>query len=1189
VLETLPANAGPNLRDKRKKSSDRHYSIKPTLNKSMNFYTLPGLPRINRRQLIKIFMIMKITMLLIIFICLRASASTYAQNISLSEKNVTVEKVIGKIKQQSTYVFWYESKLLKDAHPVTITVQNGTIQQTLDLLLKDQPLVYQIVDNTIVISEKPAPSAQPQPPRNITGKVTDDKGLPLPGVNVMIKGTQKGTITNNDGNYSLTVEPNQVIVFTFIGFKKKEIFVNEQKEINVGLELDQSQLNNVVVVGYGTQKKVNLTGAVSTVSGSVLEDRPITNIGRGLQGELPGLNVTSSSGQPGAAPTFNIRGFTSINGGEPLVLVDGVETNIDDLNPDDVATATILKDAASAAVYGSRAAFGVLLITTKNGQKGAPKVSYSMNYAIHKITDLPDVVTDPGTVTDYKNQAYAGYYGVNLYNTAQTAYAHQRSADPSLPTTVVDPTNPNVYDYYGATNWFKELYNPTNTSQTQNVNVSGGNDKITYYFSADYNNQTGVFRYNPDYYERFNIRGKLDFKITDWLHIYTNSAYNRTIYNSPSLWTSDWTSGDLYHQIGRLNSLTVLKNPDGSWTSSGAYIGFLQQGGRDNTVTNEPQNTIGFTTSFFNDTWRIKGDYTFRATNNYDQSYQVAIPYETGPNQQVSYAGHSDASAWADDNSYQAINLYTEYEKTFGKHYLKGMVGFNQELNKYNYFSASNDNLISSSVGYLDETTSTTPSVAGNGYQWAVRGIFSRLNYIYDNKYLLELDARYDGSSRFPTNQHYAFLPSASAGWRVSQEPFFKALTKVVTNLKLRASYGVLGNDQSLGNYSFIPTLSSGTASNILGGTQPVAVYPPNLVSPTLTWEKVYNMDGGIDFTLFNKLSTTFDWYQRDTKNMITKGFQLPAVLGATQPLENAADSRTQGWELNITYNDQFQLAGKPFNFGLRGSVWDSQTVITKYNNPNKFWFGGDYYVGEHPGDIWGLTTKGIFQTDAAAKAAPDQSKVQGYYSWNKAGEIQYVDRNGDGKIDYGDGTVGNPGDAHVIGNTSPRYNFGAGGNFTWNNFDFSIFFQGVGKETFWPGTSGYYWGSFFSPWDNVYKNIVGNTWTPQNPNAFYPSLKGWRAGDDGAWVDLAVPQTRYLYSAAYIRLKNLIAGYSFNVPFLKKIGVERLRFYFSGEDLWESDHLPQGFDPEALGGTWGAGKVYPFQRGYSFGLNAKF
>ena len=1035
---------------------------------------------------------------------------------------------------------------------------------------------------------------------NVTGTVTDENSQPLPGVTVKVKQAATGsTVTGLDGHFSIKLNAeSDVLVFSFVGYTTQEVQAKAGVDLHVTMKAATGGLNEVVVVGYGSQKKVNLTGAVGTISGKVLEDRPLSTIGRGLQGQLPGLNISSDNGQPGRGAAFNIRGFTSINGGSPLILVDGITTDINDINPDDVASATVLKDAAAAAVYGSRAAFGVILITTKTGQTGAPKVSYNMNYAIHKITNLPDVVTDPATVVDYKNQAYKAYYGVNNpdWNSTFVDYAKKRSQNPSLPAAIPNPANPASYMYVGNTNWFDELYKPNNASQNHNLSVSGGSDRITYYFSADYNTQTGVFQYNPDKYDRINMRAKLDFKVTDWLHIYTNTSYNRTVYNEPSLWTSDWTSGDLYHEIGRESSLSVLKNPDGSWTSAGSDIGSLQQGGRGNTVTNQPQNTVGFSTSFFNNTWRIKGDYTFRATNDYYQRYRVAMPYEIGPDQQISYAGHSEAAAHSDDNSYQAINIYTEYERTFGKHYFKGMVGFNQEVNKYNYFEAQNNDLISSNVGYLDQTTGTVPSVGGNGYQWAVRGIFSRLNYSYDNKYLLEVDGRYDGSSRFPLNNHYGFFPSASAGWRVSEESFFKSIRHIVTNFKLRASYGSLGNDQSLGNYDFIPKLPSGQISNILGGTQPTIVYPATLVSPDLTWEKVYSRDGGVDITLFGKFDATFDWYQRDTKDMITKGFQLPAVLGAIQPKENAADLRTRGWELNLSYNDQFQLAGKPFKYSIRANLWDSKTIITRYNNPNKYWFGGDYYEGEQIGDIWGMTTMGIFQSDAAAKGKPDQSKLQGYYAWNKAGEIQYADKNGDGKIDYGDGTVGNPGDARVIGNTSPRYNFGFGGNFAWNNFDFSIFFQGVGKATFNPGTTGYYWSMFFAPWENVTKNVVGNTWTPENPNAFFPSLKGWRAGDAGAWKDLAVPQTRYMYSAAYIRLKNLSVGYSFNLSFLRKIGVDRLRVYFSGEDLWESDHLPQGFDPEGLNhvagssvGQFGAGKIYPFQRGYSFGLNVKF
>ncbi|SDT24750.1 TonB-linked outer membrane protein, SusC/RagA family [Mucilaginibacter mallensis] len=1031
----------------------------------------------------------------------------------------------------------------------------------------------------------------------ISGTVVDETEAVLPNVTIRLK-TNPSTLTSTDskGHFQINVNnENEYLILSFVGYARQEVAVKGNTALTIHMKPTAGGLNEVVVVGYGTQKKVDLTGAVSTVSGEVLENRPIDNIGRGLQGELPGLNITSYNGKPGTPATFNIRGFTSINGGGPLILVDGVETSLDDINPDDVASATVLKDAASSAVYGSRAAFGVLLITTKSGHTGAPKITYNFNYSVHKITNLPDVVTDPGTVVDYKNEAYSAYYGSNLYNATETAYAHQRSANPSLPATIVDPST-GQYDYLGGTNWFNEAYKSGNPSQIHNISVSGGTDKVTYYFSAGYNSQDGIFRYNPDYYDRYNLRAKLDIELTKWLHITTNSAYNRTTYNSPSLQNGYWVSqGDFFHAIGRENSLAVPKNPDGSWTSAGVAIGFLEQGGRTDTVNNRTQNTIGFNTSFFNNSLRIKGDYTFRSTNNYMQGYQIPVPYETGPDKTVSYAGTSLAYAAADDQSYYNINLYAEYEKNFGtKNYFKAVLGYNQEENNYNSFSASNNNLISNSIGTLNETTGTPPSVGANGYQWALRGYFARLNYEYDKKYLLEIAAREDGSSLFPSDQHYGFFPSASVGWRVSEEPFFKSLLNVVNSLKFRASYGSLGNDQSLQNYQFIPVLTSGTTGSILGGTQQTYVGAPNLVSPNITWETITTKNLGIDVTFFKKLNATFDIYRRYTNNMITQGFALPAVLGATQPLENAADLRTDGWELNLTYNDETTIAGKPFKYGIHANLWDNQSIITKYYNPTGYFLNNPingspaYYNGAHVGDIWGLTDIGIFQTNAAAKAAPDQSLFQGYYNLNQAGELQYKDLNHDGKITYGNGTISNPGDMSVIGNTTPRYNFGFGGNFTYDNFDFSVFFQGVGKESFYPGNSGYYWGMFFAPWENVYQNIVGNTWTPQNTNAFYPSLKGWRAGDAGSLLDLATPQSRYIYSAAYIRLKNLTVGYTFPMPMLKKIGVDRIRVYVSGEDLWESDKLPQGYDPEGLRG-YASGELYPFQRAYSFGVDVKF
>jgi len=581
------------------------------------------------------------------------------------------------------------------------------------------------------------------------------------------------------------------------------------------------------------------------------------------------------------------------------------------------------------------------------------------------------------------------------------------------------------------------------------------------------------------------------------------------------------------------------------------------------------------------------------------QGYQIPIPYETGPDRTVYYEGVSNAYASTYEDAYDNINLYTEYEKTFGKkNYLKAMVGYNQTYESEYGFDASNNDLISNSIGTLNNTTGALPSVGVPGnYQVTTRGFFSRLNYEYDNKYLLELDAREDGSSVFPPSQQYGFFPSASAGWRISQEPFFKSMLGVVNNLKLRVSYGSLGNSQSLSNYTFFPLLSSGSTSALLGGTQPTYVGAPNLVANSLTWETITTKNLGIDVTVLKKLNATFDIYRRNTNNMITQGFALPAVLGATQPDENVANLQTDGWELNLTYNDQTNIAGKPFRYSLTGSLWDNQTVITKYYNPTNSFYGNvydgapAYYTGAHVGDIWGLTDLGIFQTNAQAKAAPDQSAFQGYYNLNQAGELQYKDLNHDGKITGGNYTVGDPGDMSVIGNTTPRYSFGFGGNFNYDNFDFSVFFQGVGKESFYPGESGDFFSLERTPYEDVTSTFLNNYWTPQNPNALFPSLKGWRAGDDGQLLDLAVPSSRYIYSAAYIRLKNLTVGYSFPVPALKKIGVDHIRVYISGQDLWESDKLPQGYNPEGLNSDNGgqSGQLYPFERAYSFGVDIKF
>lgn len=1155
-------------------------------------------PRYFRRGVSsKMLLIMKLTAVLLLSVCLQVSAIGYSQNVSLSGRNVPMEKLIREIKKQTGYSFFFDESLLQLDSRVSIDVREVPLKAALDICFRNLPLTYTIVGTTVVVLPKVVlteimAAGNTGGPIEVRGMISDEKGQPLEGVSITVKGTALGTATKHDGSFSILADAGETLQFSMVGYKTSSIKLDgKNSPLKITLVQESSSLTDMVLVGYGSQKKVNLTGAVSTVDGDVLADKPIPNIGRGLMGQLPGLTISSYDGQPGRGATFTVRGFGSINGGGPYTLVDGIPADINNINPDDVASITVLKDAASAAVYGSRAPFGVILVTTKSGgKKGTAKVSYNNNYAIHTITNLPDVVTDPATVTNFKNEAYSSYYGVNLYNSYFVNYAGQRSKDPSLPAAIPDPNNPTAsYLYAGATNWFDELYKPDNLSMNHNLSISGGGDRISYFISGGYNQQTGVFRYDPDVYDRYNIRAKIDYVAAPWLTLSLNSAYNRTAYNYPSLWTSDWTSGDLYHEIGRDNSLVVPKNPDGSWTSSGADIGFLRQGGRGNTVTNEIQNTLAFATSFFHNTWHIRGDYTFRSDNTFNNAFQVSVPYETGPDQTVYNAGHSDASSYSTNIGLQNINLYTDYENKFGKNYFKVLLGYNQEVNNYDSTYAENDQLISNNVGYLNQTTGLHPQVSAGANAWALRGGFYRVNYSYNNRYLLELDGRYDGSSRFPENNHYGFFPSGSVGWKISEEPFFSGIKKTVNNLKVRASYGKLGNDQSLGNYSFIPTLSEGQVSNILGGIQPTAVYAPNLVSPNLTWEDVYSRNLGVDLTILNKLEGSFDIFRRDTKNMITYGPTLPAVLGQSQPLENAADLKTYGWEALASYKDRVIVLGKPLQFTVWAKVWDDQTTITRYNNPTKFWFGGDWYTGEHVGDIWGLKTLGIFQTDAEGQSWADQSKLVGYYPQNVAGELKYADLNHDGKIDYGNGTVSNPGDARVIGNTHPRYNFGMGTNVSWNNFDLGITFQGVGKESFNPGTTGYYWSMFFAPWENVYKNIIGSTWTPQNPNAFFPSLKGWRAGDAGNWLDLAVPQSRYTFSAAYIRLKNLSVGYSLSPLILKKLGVDRIRFYVSGQDLWEHDKLPQGFDPEGLNGAFGAGKIYPFQRAYSCGLDLRF
>ncbi len=1145
-----------------------------------------------RPKLSKLLITMKLTTILLIVGCLQVSATGYSQNdVSISAKNVELKKLFTLLQKNTGYRFLYEDRQLPHKLRVDVQVSNVTIQELMNQVLRNTALHYKVLDNKLVVLS--SAGAAEIVSNIIQGKVTDETGQPLQGVNVRIKGSASGVSTGPDGSFSIEAPVNSVLEISFIGYISQEYKVRRDESIRIQLVPGDKNLEEVVVVGFGTQKKVNLTGAVDMVTAKQLESRPIANLGAGLQGLIPNLNITIANGRASTNPNFNIRGYTSINGGDPLVIVDNVPFSMSEvarLNPNDVETVSVLKDAAASAIYGARAAFGVVLITTKNAKGSKLNVSLNSMVAIRTIGKLPELVTDPYQVMDAKDQAGKPLY--NLYPESVRDYAKQRSEDPSLPAVILNPTNQNNWAYYGSTDWLGEAYNKSAPTYNVNLSVSKKADKMSYYLSGDYYQQDGMLKFGNDVYKRYNLRGKIDFDVTPWLKLSNNTLLTSTDYNAPV-----YLDGDFFWNVNRTNSLDVPKNPDGSWTSAGAsLLGSLQQGGRRKEKMNEWLTSFSAKATLVKDIWDLNAEATFRRGSNLIRSYDIPVPYKTGPNNPAQY---TFSNTWAQDENvstlYNVLNIYTDFRKNFGDHYLQAMAGYNQEYYNNNDFWTRRTGLISNSIPSIGASTGvlTNNEIIRD---WAVQGIFARLAYNYKQKYLLELNGRYDGSSRFPADNRWGFFPSASAGWVISQEDFFVPIKDALSLdlFKLRGSYGSLGN-QTFKNddpykevYPYIPIMGSSQVPYILGTGRPNAVYAPGAVSSNFTWEKINTINFGVDLALFNnRLGLSYDVYTRYTNDMLVPGKTLPGVFGTAEPRENSGDLKTKGWELRVNWRDNGSLAGSPFWYNLTFTLADSRSWITRFDNPTKSL--NNYYEGQEIGEIWGADIIGFFADDADLTSSPDQRAMgtddQSYNFY--PGDPKFADRNKDGKVDMGKKTVDDPGDLHKIGNKMSRYPYGIDLSAGWKGFDLRVFMQGVGKRDWYPGASNvYFWGVYAQPWTNV-TTLNLDHWTPENPNAYFPAIRAYSAEDN--MQQLGIPNKRYMQNGAYMRIKNLTLGYSLPESIMRRAKLNKLRFYFSAENIFEISHIKVKLDPESLGDGNRPQAAYPFQRTYSFGFNLNF
>jgi TonB-linked SusC/RagA family outer membrane protein len=1167
-----------------------------------------------RGNLKKLCRIMRFTILILIVTAITASAKSYSQvkRMDINLGNSTIEEVMRYVEEKSEFVFLYRNEDIDLQKEVDINLLNASIEQILDKIFDGTDLIYDVYERQIVIQKSTEKSIAPPQQKSITGKVTDNLGSPLPGVTVLVKNSTVGTVTDSDGNFQLIIpEGAETLVFSFVGMQSQEIVIDGKEQFLVVMNEEEIGLQEVVVVGYGTQKKANLTGAVDQVTSEVFENRTMTNVTQGLKGVVPNLNITLLDGRPNQSPSYNIRGTTSIGqGGNALVLIDGVEGDPSLINPNDIESISVLKDAASASIYGARGAFGVVLITTKNPSKEKTKVTYSANFSIKNPVVLPDYVWDGYTWAKMFNEAtynWEGSYPSKANKTIRFSQEYleelkYRSEHPNEFTEQweINPAN-GEYVYYYSTDWYDLLYKDYTTSNEHNVTLTGSSQTTSYMITGRYLGQKGIFTYNSDDYEMLNFRAKGSVQVFPWLVVENNSQYSDMKYHTPlnvgegsGIWRNIADEG---------NPMSPMFNPDGTLTHTSVYqVGDMWYGknGYDNTKR-VFKSTTGFTAKFYQDKWRIKGDFTFQNNDDNEKRRRVPVPYDKSPGV-TSYVGTSTndlRDIWR-ETKYMAANLYTEYEKLFNEaHYFKAMIGYNYEQSLYKKLEAERNGLIFEDAIDLSLALGEDINVDGSYEKWNILGGFSRINYSYKDKYLFEVNGRYDGSSKFPANERYAFFPSYSVGWRISNESFWNVSEELISNLKLRASYGSLGNG-NIASYVYQEIFNISQSGRKLGGTKPQLTSRPSVLPDGLTWETSTTTNVGLDIAMASgRLIFVGDMYVRNTTDMFTIGMTLPAVFGATAPKGNYADLETKGWEVSVTWRDGFNLKSKPFNYDVRLTLADNKAVVTKYNNPEKNL--DDYYEGMVVGEIWGYTNDGFFKDQADIDNHADQS----WFKTTNAriifpGDVKLKDINGDGKIDPGTNRVDNPGDRKIIGNESPRYMFGINLGADWNNFFFSAFFQGIGKQDWFPSSeSSVFWGQYNRPYNPLPRWHLDNHWTPENTDAYLPRYVGRVANRSGG-ILRNNPQTAYLQNIAYIRLKNFQFGYNLPSTLISKIGAESAKIYISGENLWTWSPLykiTKDLDVENTGpsdlklssGGSGDGYNYPMLKSLSFGLSVTF
>lgn len=1105
------------------------------------------------------------------------------KSVTLSVREQTLEDVLLQLEIQSGTRFLYSREVIGSQRKISCALENEKLSKVLKQILHPLNLKYEVLSKQIIIKKNPReaqrlsdaleePTINPVFAIMVSGKVTDGNGEGLPGVSVVIKGTQQGLITDVDGEFAIEVpDENSILVFSFVGYLSQEVVVGNRSSIDVSLQPDETTLKEVVVIGYGTQRKVNLTGAVSVVKGESLINRPVTGTVDALQGVLPGVVVTKATGSPGQEKyDIQIRGMTSATNNPVLVLVDGIEGDINDVRPEDVESISVLKDAASAAIYGAKAAGGVILITTKSGKAGKISIEFNSYYTLAKLGRTQE------RISSYQAGRMRNEAEINSGGSAPLSDENlAKLADPNIEWDT-DPSNPNYFRYWGDYDYKKLVLKTYTPMMSHNLSISGGTDKTTFRISGTYFKNSGSIKIGPDSNTKYAGRLNLNTKISEYLELSNVFSYS----NNQILKPKQNLDGDygLWSYVFTYPGVAPLYDPNGH-LAFGVRVGtfdgrikFFQYDFAHGTQLWNENNLRGSSTLTIKNL--VKG-LQFRIVGgidaNFDETllHSKAIEYYGVDESILGYNTGTNVTKGQANSALKEFQFLADYNLQIKDHGISLFGGYSVQDYRYNYFDGYIQDLVSEDLPSFDWASKDNMKLTDDAASSRYQSFFGRLKYNFDDRYLIETNVRYDGSSKLNPDDRYRLFPSASAAWRASEEAWFDI--PVISEMKLRGSFGQLGNANAIGNYDYIPLLSVNN-NMILGsnaGTEQRAqyIYQSQLASRNITWETVESSNIGLDVGLFNnKLTVEGDYYIKRNKNMLA-AVAFPSTLGVGVGNQNVGELKTWGWELNVGWRD----TKRSFTYWVNANIDDSQNELVEYLGATVIQPGTRRLLEGYPiNSLFGYMTDGLFQTEEEVDGHAFQSSLTG------AGDVKYVDRNNDGKITSGSQTEADHGDLVYLGNSNPRYNFGIRGGFNWKGFDFSLFLQGVGKRVFMLDEQlimPYSYAEFGPQKHNM------DYWTPENRDAFWPRLMVRGTHN-------FLPSDKWIQDAAYLRIKDIQVGYTIADRLVSRLGITKLRVYAAGHDVWETTGTLDFIDPETPNqATW----QYPFRRSYSVGLNLNF